>query len=79
MKKIALLFIASLVLLSCGVTARKTKSPATSQTTLRLLHWNIQNGMWDGQNDNYDRFVEYVKSKDPDICVWCEADRKSVV
>ena len=41
--------------------------------TLRLLHWNIQNGMWDGQNDNYDRFVEFVKSQDPDICVWCEA------
>lgn len=34
--------------------------------TLRLLMWNIQNGMWDGQNDNYDRFVEFVKSNDPD-------------
>ena len=43
------------------------------EKTLRLLHWNIQNGMWDGQNDNYDRFVEFVKSKDPDVCVWCEA------
>ena len=40
---------------------------------LRLLYWNIQNGMWDGQNDNYDRFVEFVKAQDPDICVWCEA------
>lgn len=40
---------------------------------MRLLYWNIQNGMWDGQNDNYDRFVEYVKSQDPDVCVWCEA------
>ncbi len=39
----------------------------------RLLYWNIQNGMWDGQNDNYDRFVEFVKAQDPDICVWCEA------
>ena len=42
-------------------------------TTLRLLHWNIQNGMWDGQNDNYDRFVNFVKAQDPDVCVWCEA------
>lgn len=41
--------------------------------TLRLLHWNIQNGMWDGQNDNYDRFVNFVKAQDPDVCVWCEA------
>lgn len=43
------------------------------QENLRLLHWNIQNGMWDGQNDNYDRFVEFVKAQDPDVCVWCEA------
>ncbi|MBO6221804.1 MAG: hypothetical protein J6N46_07690 [Bacteroidales bacterium] len=40
---------------------------------MRLLYWNIQNVMWDGQNDNYDRFVDFVKAKDPDICVWCEA------
>ena len=40
---------------------------------VRLLYWNIQNGMWDGQGDNYDRFVEFVKQQDPDICVWCEA------
>lgn len=39
----------------------------------RLLYWNIQNGMWDGQEDNYDRFVEWVKRQNPDICVWCEA------
>lgn len=47
---------------------------SSDEQTLRLLHWNIQNGMWDGQNDNYDRFVEFVKSQDPDICVWCEAE-----
>ena len=41
--------------------------------TLRLINWNIQNGMWDGQNDNYDRFVNFVKAQDPDVCVWCEA------
>ena len=28
------------------------------EKNLRLLHWNIQNGMWDGQNDNYDRFLD---------------------
>lgn len=39
----------------------------------RLLYWNIQNGMWDGQPDNYDRFVEWVRKQDPDVCVWCEA------
>ena len=50
-----------------------TGCAGSQEKTLRLLHWNIQNGMWDGQSDNYDRFVEFVKSKDPDVCVWCEA------
>lgn len=40
---------------------------------LRLLYWNIQNGMWDGQTDNYQRFVDFVRSERPDICVWAEA------
>lgn len=39
---------------------------------LRLLYWNIQNGMWAGQADNYEKFVHWVKSQNPDICVWCE-------
>lgn len=41
--------------------------------TLRLLYWNIQNGMWADQPNGYDNFVEWVKSYDPDVCVWCEA------
>ena len=77
MKKFILLFLASVLLLSCGVTSNESgsshKNQSSAQTTLRLLHWNIENGMWDGQNDNYDRFVEFVKSQDPDVCVWCEA------
>ncbi|MBR0240176.1 MAG: endonuclease/exonuclease/phosphatase family protein [Bacteroidales bacterium] len=66
MKKIVLtLLTAVLAIVFAG--SCKAEQP------LRLLYWNIQNGMWDGQNDNYDRFVEYVKSQNPDICVWCEA------
>ena len=41
--------------------------------TLRLLYWNIQNGMWADQGYNYDNFVHFVDSLKPDICVWCEA------
>ena len=44
-----------------------------SGSDLRLLYWNIQNGMWSGQDDNYGRFVEWVKEFDADVCVWCEA------
>ena len=46
---------------------------ATGQENYRLLYWNIQNGMWDGQEDNYARFLGWVNEKKPDICVWCEA------
>lgn len=45
---------------------------------LRLLYWNIQNGMWSGQDDGYDRFVRWVGEIDPDICVWCEAQSNYV-
>ena len=27
-------------------------------------------------DDNYDRFVNWVKEQDPDICVWCEAESR---
>ena len=43
------------------------------ETPLRVLYWNIQNGMWADQGNNYDNFVEWVKRYDPDVCVWCEA------
>lgn len=45
---------------------------------VKLLYWNIQNGMWSDQGNNYDNFVDYVKSIDPDICVWCEAESRYV-
>ncbi len=43
---------------------------------LKVLYWNIQNGMWSDQGNNYDNFVEFVKSQDPDICVWAEAESR---
>ena len=55
---------------SCG---QSKKAGDKNVREARLLYWNIQNGMWSDQPNNYDNFVEYVKSLDPDICVWCEA------
>ena len=65
MKKILTLCSALIICLSAW--SRSGEKP------LRLLYWNIQNGMWSGQEDNYDAFVGWVKEKKPDICVWCEA------
>jgi len=69
-KSINLFSIAVAVLAAMLVCSRKSQDETAN---LRLLYWNIQNGMWDGQNDNYDRFVDWVKAQDPDVCVWCEA------
>ena len=62
---LAFMWIAACLVTSCGNRSDKEH--------VRLLYWNIQNGMWSGQGDNYDGFVEWVKKQNPDICVWCEA------
>ena len=43
---------------------------------VKVLYWNIQNGMWADQGNNYDNFVSFVKSQNPDICVWAEAESR---
>ncbi|MBQ9463437.1 MAG: endonuclease [Bacteroidales bacterium] len=48
-------------------------SNQASDNKLRLVYWNIQNGMWDGQTDDYQRFTDWVAAQKPDVCVWCEA------
>lgn len=62
-----LILIAMAVLLSSGAADARGKE-------LKVLYWNIQNGMWAGQEDNYDAFVDWVKGQKPDICIWCEAE-----
>lgn len=43
------------------------------QNQLRVLLYNIQNGMWADQTNNFDNFVAFVQKYDPDVCVICEA------
>lgn len=64
-------FLTALVLLTCLSFALSAKTNDSKK--FRLLYWNIQNGMWSGQGENYNTFVKWVKEKNPDICVWCEA------
>ena len=49
---------------------------ADNSKTVKVLYWNVQNGMWSDQGNNYDNFVEFVKSEDPDICIWAEAETR---
>ena len=63
-------------MLSCMAAALLLTGCAEGPVTLKVLYWNIQNGMWADQEDNYDDFVEFVQSEDPDICVWAEAESR---
>lgn len=59
-------------LISAAVLVSCRQNTATPEN-LRLLYWNIQNGMWSDQGNNYDNFVAFVTELNPDVCVWAEA------
>ena len=50
-----------------------TKLKDQSGDMLKILSYNIQNGMWADQGNNYDNFVAFVNKHKPDICLWQEA------
>ena len=39
---------------------------------IRLIDYNILNGMWYDQYNDYDRFVFWVNSMAPDVLTLCE-------
>ncbi|MBP5538999.1 MAG: hypothetical protein J6X69_04110 [Bacteroidales bacterium] len=51
---------------------RAVKHPAPAKR-LRVLLYNIQNGMWADQGNDFDNFVAWLNRYDPDVCVFCEA------
>lgn len=75
-KNIPLAFLVAVIMLSAALNSASAANPKAKPQTkknLRVLYWNIQNGMWAGQGDNYDKFVEWIKKHDPDVCIFCEA------
>ena len=67
-KLTTLLIAAAMIMVGCN------SNKGADEIT--VLYWNIQNGMWSDQGNNYDNFVEFVKAEDPDICVWAEAESR---
>ena len=65
MRKVLFLILISLFTLNVSSAAGKD---------LKVLYWNIQNGMWSGQDDDYNAFVSWVKAQKPDVCIWAEAE-----
>ena len=67
-KAIALILVLAAPLAAWAATEKNPQE----KKTLRVLYWNIQNGMWAGQPDHYQQFVDWINSKEPDICIFCE-------
>ncbi len=51
----------------------KVLNTVPRERMLRVVNYNIQNGMWNGQADNYDKFVAYMQQVDADVCIFCES------
>ena len=51
----------------------RTADMERAQKNLRVLFWNIQNGMWSDQQNGFENFLGFVQKYNPDVCVWCEA------
>ena len=64
--------IATAALMVAVAVGCASKSEA-EDTTLRVLYWNFQNGMWSDEPNGYNNFAAWVRRYDPDICIWCEA------
>ena len=56
------------------VVAVLAMAVGASGKDVKVLYWNVQNGMWTGQEDNYDAFVTWVKAQKADVCIWAEAE-----
>ena len=72
MKKILKVIALALLLTASFAAAAAGAKKPEEKKTLRVLYWNIQNGMWAGQPDHYQKFVDWINSKEPDICIFCE-------
>lgn len=70
---LALILIAPVAFTTSPVASPdKPKKKHDPEKVLRVLYWNIQNGMWAGQPDHYNQFVEWINSWEPDICIFDE-------
>lgn len=70
LKFAALLLLAGIFATAPAAEARR---PAKKKVqTVRLMDYNIADGMWYDQYNNYDRFAKWVRMQDPDVFAICE-------
>lgn len=74
-KHVILAIILAIPVLFSATAFAEPKEPTgkpENKKALRILYWNIQNGMWAGQPDHYQKFVDWINSWHPDICIFDE-------
>ena len=74
-KNVIFAIILALPVLFSAAAFAEPKEPTgkpENKKALRVLYWNIQNGMWAGQPDHYQKFVDWINSWHPDICIFDE-------
>ena len=70
--KIAVLFLLGGLLTGSHPVLGKGPAKKISRN-IRLIDYNIADGMWFDQYNNYDRFVAWVQEQDPDVLALCES------
>ena len=61
-------FALTLLMVVLGVQS----SAAQNTCKVRFMDYNIMNGMWWDQYNNYERFVTWVNGQSPDVLAFCE-------
>ena len=61
-RTIATVVLMAIVAVGCGNKSDKPEA----DTTLRVLYWNFQNGMWADQTNGYNNFAGWVSEYDPE-------------
>lgn len=56
-----------------NIVVKKVSDMTKPSKNLRVLFWNIQNGMWSDQQNKFENFRKFIQKYDPDVCVFAEA------
>lgn len=56
-----------------NIVVKKVSDMVKGENNLRVLFWNIQNGMWSDQQNRFENFRKFIQKYDPDVCVFAEA------
>ena len=69
----SILWALLLLCVALPISAKPKKNDKSVPKTIRFMDFNIADGMWKDQYNNYNDFVAWMKSQKVDIFAVCEA------